>query len=307
MHRKIIKIADKTYVMTLPLAWLSKYNLQKGDELNLQENNNELTITADVNNNKQFISISIGELDDRVIRWLLSALHKSGYDEIELFYNNTQQLQLVGELLKDLFTGFTITGKTDKKLVISAIAEEQQQQFDNSLRRAFRVTLEMAADVAAKLKQQNYDFQQTTKLELLNNQLTNFCQRILNKHRIVEYKKANFLYVILWNLEKICDNYKYICNHFENQEINNKLISPEIISLFDKVNSFFLLYYDLYYNFSLQKLTSISKQHKVIKTEITSFQAENISELFMLNICSQILTQTADFSSSIIALNQLSH
>ncbi|MBS3137034.1 AbrB/MazE/SpoVT family DNA-binding domain-containing protein [Candidatus Woesearchaeota archaeon] len=304
MYRKIIKIADKTYVITLPLAWLSKYNLQKGDELNLQENSNELTITAAVKNNRQFISVSIESLDDRVIRWLLSALHKSGYDEIELFYNNTQQLQLVNELLKDLFTGFTITEKTEKRLVISAIVEEQQEQFDNSFRRAFRVTIEMADETAAKIKQRDYNFQQTKKLELLNNQLTNFCQRILNKHRIIEYKKANFLYVILWNLEKICDNYKYICNHFEQQDDKDKQISQEIISLFEKVNSFFSLYYDLYYNFSLEKLTHISKQQEIIKNELINFKARNHSEMFLFNICSQILTQTADFSASIIVLNK---
>jgi phosphate uptake regulator len=305
MHRKIIRIADKTFVITLPSSWISKYNLEKGDELLLHENNNELILTTDKKNQKQFISLSIEALDDRVIRWLMSALHKSGYDEIELFYSTNQQQQLINELLKDLFTGFAVIEKTEKRILIAAIADEQQQQFDNSLRRAFRVTIEMANEIAAKLKQNDCDFKQTKKLELLNNQLTNFCQRILNKYRVVEYKKSNFLYIILWNLEKVCDNYKYICNYLERQNTEEaKIISIKIIQLLEKTNSFLSLYYDLYYNFSFEKLSQISRLHEQLKQEIREFKVKDNAESFLLNICSQIITQTVDFSASIIALNK---
>ena len=103
----------------------------------------------------------------------------------------------------------------------------------------------MGTELIACLKLQNdkLDYNQLKLIkekELLNNQLTNFCERLVNKHR---FEKSVFQYIIIWNLEKICDNYKYIINELEKKNKNNtdikaKLhISKELIDIFELANS----------------------------------------------------------------------
>jgi len=277
--------------------------LQKGDELDLLVNNNQLTITTHTNNTKESISFSLQNVDDQTIRWLLSALHKYGYEEIELFYSTTQQLKLVGELLKDLFTGFTILEQSEKRIVIGSITNDALEQFDVVLRRAFRVTLAMAEQVAENLAANNIaQLEETKLLEKTNNQLTNFCERLINKKNMFDYKKSHFLYVCIWNLEKIADNYKYLCDYsLKHKELLT--LTKDCIILLTAVNKFFKEYYELYFLFSLEKMNLLAEQKTQVSAKIKSYETKNADEQYFIIIITQILTQTADFSASFIALN----
>ena len=63
----------------------------------------------------------------------------------------------------------------------------------------------MGDELFESLRDKNIEsFETILEKELLNNQITNFCQRLLNKHNFGS--NSNFLYAIIWNLEKICDN-----------------------------------------------------------------------------------------------------
>ncbi len=277
--------------------------MQKGDELDLLVNNNQLTITTHTNNTKESISFSLQNVDDQTIRWLLSALHKYGYEEIELFYSTTQQLKLVGELLKDLFTGFTILEQSEKRIVIGSITNDALEQFDVVLRRAFRVTLAMAEQVAENLAANNIaQLEETKLLEKTNNQLTNFCERLINKKNMFDYKKSHFLYVCIWNLEKIADNYKYLCDYsLKHKELLT--LTKDCIILLTAVNKFFKEYYELYFLFSLEKMNLLAEQKTQVSAKIKSYETKNADEQYFIIIITQILTQTADFSASFIALN----
>ena len=44
MKRKVIKLADKTSVVSLPSKWIKNYKVEKGDELDLEEIGNSILI-----------------------------------------------------------------------------------------------------------------------------------------------------------------------------------------------------------------------------------------------------------------------
>ncbi|MBI4453855.1 phosphate uptake regulator PhoU [Candidatus Woesearchaeota archaeon] len=304
MKRKVIQIADKTFVISLPSEWVKRFNISKGDEIDLKEFNDGLIISSQNQlGATSSIRINIANLNERVIRWYLSALHKAGYDEIEINYIDKDQLKLIYELMKNLFTGFNIISETKNVVVLKSISKENKEEFDAALRRSFRITISMGSELIECLKTKNYERLPLIKeKELLNNQLTNFCERLVNKHR---FEKSVFLYTIIWNLEKICDNYKYIINELGKQDTNINLktpISKELINIFELANNYLEQYYDLLFNFDIKKLNTIDENKKQINSKTSALKLSGLDKE-ILNHLIVLITQTTDFSASIIAMN----
>ncbi|MBT4540286.1 hypothetical protein HOC35_02125 [Candidatus Woesearchaeota archaeon] len=294
MKRKVITLSDTTFVITLPLDWIRKYDIKKGDYIDLSQINDDLLVSVDSIPLKKNIKIDISNLTERVIRWQLSALHKSGYDHIEILYANKDQEKLIYELMKNLFTGFNILSETANCLILRSIAKEDKQEFDAALRRAFRITLLMGNELLDCFKKREIN-EHIKEKELINNQLTNFCQRLINKHNYGG-NKATFLYAIIWNLEKVCDNYKYI---FDTINTIEDLIEPNILEVFELINEYLNDYYNLFYEFELTKLNKINQKQNLIKEKIKNIQKKDE----ILNHLQVLMTQITDFSASIIALN----
>ncbi len=317
MKRKVICPAPDTYVVTLPLSWANKHKIKKGDEIEMTESTDKLTISSGSPIVSKSIIIDISLLKDRVVRWYLSALHKSGYDQVEIKYNGAAQQRLVYELMKNLFTGFNVISETQNCLVLKSIANENKDEFDNALRRAFRVTLQMGEELVTAVSNGNINNSETINMikekELINNQLTNFCQRLINKYNYGGDKSV-FLYAIVWNLEKVCDNYKYMVGAIE-MSVNSKSDKPasgkqctiklshDLISIMHDVNKYIENYYDLFYKFNITLLNDISQKKTSIAEAISRFKPSNDLEKELLAHMMVFVTQTTDFSASMIAYN----
>ena len=80
--------------------------------------------------------------------------------------------------------------------------------------------------------------------------------RVLNKNGYKEFNKTTFLYCLIWQLEKIADEYKYLCNYLiENQKVK---LQKEIVNLYEEVNTLFANFYNLFYDYSKDKLMNFS-------------------------------------------------
>lgn len=297
MRRKVIQLAEKTYVISLPSKWVRQWGIQKGDELELNEHGPKIQISTESTRSIHKCSVDIENTSERALRWLLSSLHKKGYDEIELNTADENQKEIISQLLKDLFVGFTIVHQSPQRCVIRSISQDSPEAFDTILRRAFLVTLDFGEQLSEELRKGEFSkLNQLIHLEKSNNQLTNFCQRILNKRG--EPIKSTFLYVIVWNLEKIADDYKYLCQHL----MEHKKVGKETINYLDNTNKILRNYYELFYKFDLQKLNKISKEFKQLKKEISAMIAKSEDALALSHLL-HLLLKTADFSASIYALN----
>ncbi|MBW2994314.1 hypothetical protein KY315_02765, partial [Candidatus Woesearchaeota archaeon] len=121
MKRKVIQLARKTFVVSLPSKWVKKYDVKKGDELEVKDNSSSIVFSTQRQSDLKKTSIDITNTNERTLRWLLSSLHKKGYDEIELFYDNKNKTPIIQELIKDLFIGFAIVHQSNKRCIVRAI------------------------------------------------------------------------------------------------------------------------------------------------------------------------------------------
>jgi len=295
MKRKVIQLAGKTYVVSLPSKWVKEWKVKKGDELDVCENGPSIIIKTDENREIKKATVDATHADERVLRWILSSMHKKGYDEIEIQTNN---IKLINELLKDLFIGFAIIHQTPNSCTIRSLSKELDDQFENILRRAFLVTLNMADQLHEKISKKDFNFPEIAELEKTNNQLTNFCQRILNKRGHAEQAKTPFLYVIIWNLEKIADDYKYLAEHTSTM----KTCTPQTLKLLDETNKLLREYYEIFYKFETRKLDSLAGEYKKLHTTILS-ELKTSKDPISLNHLAHIVLKIADFSASTFAIN----
>ncbi len=303
MKRKVIQLAHKTLVVSLPSKWVKKYNVTKGGELDAEERGQQMVFSTMLNSDSERIKVDFSELNSEVIRrWVLASLHKSGYDEIEITYNDPSVIRVVQETIRDLLTGFAIVEQGKNRCIIRVVAEEQEKEFETVLRRAFLVVRNMGEGM--------YDYARENRLERLkellvlektNNQLTNFCERILNKRGYPDHKRTCFAYVVAWNLEKVCDNYKEIC---ELLSANPKArISGAVTELIKAANDYFGRYYELYYKFDINRLTEMDRERNALRKKASEMlRSSRGADTAVLCSLKDFVEKVSDFSASFIAL-----
>lgn len=303
MKRNVIQLAGKTLVISLPSKWTKLNNIQKGDELDIQEEGNKLSINTNSNETiSKETSINLQGMSERTLNWTLSALYKKGYDKIEATYD-PQQLDYINYLLKNSFLGFTIVDQTQKKLIIKSISQDILEEYKPVLRRAFLVTLSMSTETLEALKNKEFNkLNEIKEKEKINNQLTNFCQRIINKKQPFKEEQNNLNYLISWNLEKIADEYNYLCDFFNNKQPE---ISQETLKLFEQTNKLFEEYYNLTFKFDLNELNELSIKKKNLENELKDHLYNNTkADSFISSHLLKIVLKCSDFSTTLTALNQ---
>lgn len=300
MKRKIIKISDKTLVVSLPSKWVKENNLSKEDELDITLNENNLIIsTYSKSPILKTATINVSNISERVLRWEISSLHKQGYDEIIVLNYTPNQLKILEDLIQNLFIGFIIKEKTQLKIIVGQIAVTDEKEFDSTLRRAFRQLIIASDELLESFQTNNLLLlSNSINLEHENNKLTNFCERLLNKS-LKDKEKGHFWYVIVWNLEKIVDNFKYIYEHYK---ANLPKINEPTLSCLKNLNKYIKDYYDCFYDFSFEKLTKLNESKQNLEKNILNELSSSSEFKILFHYMHLILLQVTDFSTSTIAL-----
>lgn len=303
MQRKTIQMAKNTLVVSLPAKWVKQFNISKGDPLELIEQGSILKILPVESHRKEEISINISKLSERTFRWLVSATHKSGFNEFK--FTSIKEVdfsfnKVMHDLLSNLLLGYAIIEQHSNSVIVKNLQKPSEDFFEKTFRRAFRVTVSLSNTVLEAFQDQKYEeLKDAYSLEATNNMLTNFCEKILNT--IGKGEKTCFYYAIARNLEKIADNYKYICNEYKKS--NNK-ISKNTLRLFSGVNKNLEEYQNLFYSFDLKKLTNMdSSLNRLLSDLKQELKKSNPNERILLSYLIFISQQCKSFSTSMIAIH----
>lgn len=289
--RKIIKIADRTFVITLPNKWLEKFELKKGDSVHLEEIYNRLVVTTkkigDVYSTKiDFKNISTFE----EVESLLASYYKQGFDEIIIINANKIVESFVIKTVKELLREFRIESK-DNELILTNTCKENSKLLDLSIRRAFLTTITLADEILENL---GGKVSNLTYLEEENDHATGHAQRLLNKYGYNEEKKKVFIYNILRDLEKICDYYRVIA------EKNYKNISKEVKDYFKETNELLRNLNDFFYKKTeLKNIVDLKNKRKNLQEKGVQLMKKNEMAFFLTEINEKII----ELTGSLIALN----
>ena len=311
MKRKVIQIAESTQLVSLPRKWAQRYNVAKGDELEVTEEGNKLVVSTEKGAELGDIEVDITGLDRDSIMFLLRALYKNGYDEIRIKFNKPlcenirtkQKVNVIDVISQEVsrLNGIEVFTQKEDYCIIRSISEDTIKAFDIMLRRVFLLLSETISDLV-----EGYEKENIALLETIQNKhdsitkFVSYSQRLLTKVGYKDYKKTDTIYHILEVIDIIMDLVKYNARDIIKEKLK---ASKEGIAIYNAIHKSFTLYYNLYYNFNLNKIAELNKNRYDVKKSIQAFQKKiDKKELGILINMEGVLEYILNLTNARIAL-----
>ncbi|MBW2999557.1 hypothetical protein KY339_02690 [Candidatus Woesearchaeota archaeon] len=251
----------------MPRQWAKSNNVQKGDEVEVEECNEALLISTKKKPRLEKVEMDVNGLELMVPR-CIHAYYKKGIDELKLMFNNEEIMDIIQNAVRNDPVGFEVIEQGKNYCLIKHVAGEFEG-FDPVLRRTFLLLISMADESFNSAKEGNFvHLKNVALLEEANNRLTTSCRRMLNKRGHKESKKVGPLYYIIEDLENLADEYKYLCRYLYNKREDNLKINKETMDVYKKVNDLLRSFYNLFYKFDHGAMIEVAKERKDIIKKI---------------------------------------
>lgn len=301
VKRKVIQLAGKTLVVSLPTKWAREHGIEKGDEVEVTEDGSIITISKD---SPTHLSKSAVELDisgkKEMAKRMVASLYKAGVDEIRVLYSSEEELQKVKEVLQETCLGYEIFLQGENSIEIKNISTIDETQFDRFLRRAFHIMHTMADDVVKGIETKDKDLLfDVFSRDLDVNKLTDLCRRLINKNAYTGQNPES-LYFIIEQLEKISDIFKDIGKRLSKEDA--QLPSKELLELIKEAAVFYKSFQDLFYVFNWEKLHAFRlKKDELLPKIDEAFNTLEKKDLRILSLVDLLAQQTYDLNGALIA------
>ena len=272
MMRKVIQIAGSTQLVSLPRQWAKAHNIARGQEIDVQEDGDRVIVSTSNTPPIEKVEIDVSELNGMIARFI-HALYKRGVDEIKVYFGKPEIMVKIQEAISKEAVGYEVLEQGSGNCTIRYVSGSLEE-FDSVLRRTFLLLLTMSEQTYDSLKTTNYpQLKNTAFLEEANNRFTTVCRRHLNKMGTQAHGKIGPLYYIVEELEKIADQYKYICQHFSNLQDKKIMINTDVLNLFEFSNKMLRVFYELFYKFDVDKIVQLKESRdKVVETAHKLFE-----------------------------------
>jgi len=268
--------------VSLPRKWSQKYNIQKGDELEVEEDGNKIIISTEKD-----LSSSKSEIDFKgkslLIHRALSSLYRAGYNEIRIMFEKSSELEVVQSTINQELIGFEIVEEGKDYIVVKQVTSIDQSEFQSMLRRVFIFLINTSDECLEALKSNNINALRNLVLrDITINKLTNYCRRAINKKEGY-FKHIGPGYAIVEILEKISDNYRDLCKYVSQNKVK---VNKQMIDALSEINSLMRDSYKLSYNFELNGMESFLIKKDRVSETIMNLDAKRgeVGMLLYLNI-----------------------
>ncbi|MBW2969121.1 AbrB/MazE/SpoVT family DNA-binding domain-containing protein [Candidatus Woesearchaeota archaeon] len=310
MRRKVIQIANSTQLVSLPRTWAKEHNIKKGDELELNIQKNKIIISTEKESEQETIDVNVTNLDRSSLMFLIRALYKKGYDEINLRFDNqlakhyriNENVKVISSIHQEVnrLTGIEIVQQKENFCKLKTISKTDDKELDNMIRRTFILLLDAAKDVIDAAKNGNSVLLET--IEEKHDTLTKFisyCIRTINKRK-TEDKNTHFLYHIIATMDKIVDILKNCSRELEGF---NKKVKKESLEVLNKTYSSFEKFYELFYKYNAETVKILSENKEQVMNSLISLSGKvPVQELLLLSNMNQTLELFRDLTESRIAM-----
>jgi len=230
VKRKAILLAKKTLVVSVPTKWVKKYGIQKGQEIDVQEQGPSLILQSGNHIHTPETLDMNHEVVGKLIHRTLSKAYEQGIDEINLRFKDISILAPLKISLQRLI-GYEIIKQGKEYCIIKDISGQNYDSFDNSLTRLFLTVNNIMEDGIEAIKTNNKEILSSliTRDEDVN-KFAHFCLRILAKKGHPEIHKQSILFFVITTLERTGDEFRDLLREIEK---GKQLSKKEITAIQD--------------------------------------------------------------------------
>lgn len=279
MKRKVVLHGPSTLTISLPTSWVKKFDVKKGDELDIEEYGKELRINTESTSFEKK-QIDIGNLE-RVGRSYITSSYRQGYDEIDFTYEDNKYIETIQDMIAKEITGFEIIRQYNNHCVIKDLTGHSKDEFNIALRRIWLLLLDLSNESLLAIKKNSLTSLKNIKMiDYSINKFSNYCLRVLIKKGRYDFKKTPVYYHFVKVLEEIGDQYRDLCT-FHSDNLKN--IDENLIELFKKVNSHLNSIYELFYKYDKQKIEDLFKENITINIKISNSKDKIAIYLFSIS------------------------
>lgn len=303
MKRKVIQLAGKTLVVSLPSKWARNYGVKKGAEIDVEERRASLFISLgdDTSNIDKSVAVDISGLGSMTKR-VLGALFKVGYDEIDISFQSVKELEDIQQVLKDEFVGFDVVERSRSSIKLKNVASINYDDFDRILRRTFMLIEQMSSESLEAIKTK--DAKWASNIAFMDrdvNRYCDFCRRVLNMKGYLVTQRVAPYYCIVEQLERIGDGYRDVCRLFARKPFE---LSANLKGLYDDINDYFKIIHKLHYDFDLKKMSSFGDMSGKLSDRFEkAIKAAKKEEVFVVSKLNSIRENLFDMNGVILASN----
>ena len=263
MKRKVVLHGPSTLIVSLPSKWAKKYGIKRGDELDVEENNDKLLINAKKRVKLDKKEINISELYP-LIRRTLVKVYQEGYDEIAINFDKPELINQVQSIIGELI-GFEIIEQGKNRCIVKNVSGSSGEDFEVLFRRIFLILKSIFEDgQVAFEKNDKALIKNLIYRDIEVNKLTHFCLRVLNK-KIVDKKAIYF--TIIHSCERISDEYKHMLSMYSDKKLK---VDDKFLKFHDKLKQFFDSIYGFTFECKRENAIGIAKYNERLREDIQS-------------------------------------
>jgi len=312
MKRKVNLAGPTTLTVSLPSKWAKQHNIKKGDEIEVEDIGNSLTISKEKKSRKlQRATINLDRFDCLLVNRFVCELYRQGAEEIVIQftkekipdYKNRREMEIDKHIkwLVQRFIGMEIVSQTKNKIVLqSLMADEEQSKIDIVQKRIYFLTKEFLEEFISamdatfsKFHERSYDYHDNIA------KFTYYYLRLLNFSDLSEDKKSR-LFGLFMIIDKMMDKVR----HASERVSEMKCATPKIRVSVKEIFSFFLEEFEAITreNYSLDELEALVKKRYSIVKRINS-EKYSYEEMKVIAECKIMLDTIVDFSETYAALH----
>lgn len=182
MKRKLVKQGAATMMISLPTKWIKDNKLAKGEEIELEEKDGNLSISLPKENRIKETKITLHSNKESYIRTVLTNIYRQGYDKVTVNFQDDKSLKVLEQVVSTQLLGFETIKKTNNLCIIENITEPAKEQFKNIFSKMIlniEDLIELTHKALVGEKVDGFE-----EIEEKIKEFDNFCRRIISKETL---------------------------------------------------------------------------------------------------------------------------
>jgi len=256
MRRKVIQQGPSTLMISLPSKWAKENSIRKGEEIELNIENNQLIVSSSEISKEKVTKITLNSKDTYLDRIIMSK-YRENYDTVIVEYDDISILDDIKKTLTYLL-GFEIVDQNKTSCTIQNVSEGSDKDFPKMFRRMFQIVNSMSESCLEYVKTKEEKYLRTSiELREMLIKIEQFNLRIINKNNSFSLNQKTLEYFYVWHLSTFGKSWASLA---KNELFKIKTFSKEDSVFFEEVTKFAMSLYETYYSKKKDNLIKMKKE-----------------------------------------------